>query len=95
MIDDHRDKFAITRMCRVLDVSPGGYYAWRTRPVSAREMANRQLIEKIKAVHTASYVAPRRPAPVAAARPARPPATSQSPNLPEDSPSTSPQSSAP
>jgi transposase InsO family protein len=42
-------------MCGVLDVSPSGYYAWRTRPVSAREMANRQLIEKIQAVHAASY----------------------------------------
>jgi putative transposase len=55
LIDNHRGTFAVTRMCGVLDVSPGGYYAWRTRPVSAREMANRQLIEKIKAVHTASY----------------------------------------
>jgi transposase InsO family protein len=55
LIEDHRDKFAIRRMCGVLDVSPSGYYAWRTRPVSAREMANRQLIEKIQAVHTASY----------------------------------------
>jgi putative transposase len=55
LIDDHRGRFAITRMCKVLDVSAGGYYAWRTRPVSAREMANRQLVEKIQAVHTASY----------------------------------------
>ena len=42
-------------MCRVLEVSPSGYYAWRTRPVSAREMANQELVEKIKAVHAASY----------------------------------------
>jgi transposase InsO family protein len=55
LIDDHCGNFAITRLCGVLDVSPSGYYAWRTRPVSAREMANRQLIEKIKAVHTANY----------------------------------------
>ena len=37
------------RMCNVLDVSPSGYYAWRKRPPSAREMANRELTEKIKA----------------------------------------------
>ena len=55
VIDNQRGTFAITRMVGVLDVSPGGYYAWRARPVSAREMANRQLIERIKAVHTASY----------------------------------------
>lgn len=55
LIDDQRGNFAITRMCGVLDVSVSGYYAWRTRPVSAREMANRRLIEKIKSVHMANY----------------------------------------
>jgi putative transposase len=54
-IDEHRDEFPVTRMCQVLSVSPSGYYAWRQRPVSAREMANRQLMEKIKTVHTESH----------------------------------------
>jgi putative transposase len=47
-IDDHRDEFPVRRMCEVLDVSPSGYYAWRGRPPSKREMANRELTEKIK-----------------------------------------------
>jgi len=47
-IDDHRDEFPVRRMCKVLDVSPSGYYAWRGRPPSKREMANRELTEKIK-----------------------------------------------
>ena len=34
-------------MCKVLEVSPSGYYAWRDRPPSAREMANRELTEEI------------------------------------------------
>jgi putative transposase len=55
LIDDHREQFRITRMCGMLEVSPSGYYTWRTRPVSAREMANEELIKKIKTVHTASY----------------------------------------
>jgi putative transposase len=55
LINDHREQFAITRMCGMLEVSPSGYYAWQTRPASAREMANRELIEKIKTVHSASY----------------------------------------
>jgi len=62
LIDDHRDGFPVTRMCKVLDVSSSGYYAWRKRPVSAREMANRELVEKIKVVHTESretYGSPR------------------------------------
>ena len=47
-IDDHRDEFPVRRMCKVLDVSPSGYYAWRGRPPSKREMANRKLTEKMR-----------------------------------------------
>jgi transposase InsO family protein len=54
-IEDHRNEFPVTRMCQVLDVSPSGYYAWRTRPVSRREMANRKLVTKIKSVHDENH----------------------------------------
>ena len=50
-MDDHRDEFAVRRMCNELNVSPSGYYAWRDRPASAREMANQELYTKIKAVY--------------------------------------------
>jgi putative transposase len=50
-IEDHRDQFPVTSMCQVLNVSSSGYYAWRKRPVSAREMANQALVEQIKVVH--------------------------------------------
>jgi transposase InsO family protein len=39
----------------MMAVSPSGYYTWRQRPISAREMANRQLMEQIKRVHAESY----------------------------------------
>jgi putative transposase len=39
------------RMCKVLDVSPSGYYAWRGRPASTREMANQDLYQQIEAVY--------------------------------------------
>ncbi len=61
-IADHRGEFPVRRMCSVLDVSPSGYYAWRKRPPSAREMANRELLEKIEAVFEESqetYGSPR------------------------------------
>ena len=61
-MDNHRDEFPVTRMCKVLHVSRSGYYAWRTRPVSAREMANRELANKIEAVYNESdgtYGSPR------------------------------------
>jgi transposase InsO family protein len=35
----------------VLEVSPAGYYAWRSRPESRRSVANRGLVEDIKRVH--------------------------------------------
>lgn len=50
-IDDHLDEFPISRMCKVLEVSRSGYYAWHGRPPSKREMANRKLYGKIKRVY--------------------------------------------
>jgi len=61
-IKDHRNEFPVTRMCQELDVSPSGYYAWRHRPPSAREMANQKLLKKIEAVYNDSdktYGSPR------------------------------------
>jgi transposase InsO family protein len=54
-IKDHRDEFPVTRMCKVLNVSPSGYYAWRKRPVSKRKMANRKLYKQIKAVYNQNH----------------------------------------
>lgn len=54
--------FRIATMCRVLGVSPSGYYAWRNRSVSARRQWDEVLKVKIKAFHTRSrgtYGAPR------------------------------------
>jgi transposase InsO family protein len=54
-IDDHRQEFPVGRMCKVLDVSRSGYYAWRGRPPSEREMANRELYKKIEDVYHESH----------------------------------------
>jgi putative transposase len=53
---------AAVTMCRVLDVSPSGYYAWRIRPPSARARRDGELLERILAIHAESrgtYGAPR------------------------------------
>jgi transposase InsO family protein len=54
-MDEHRDEFPVRRMCNELNVSPSGYYAWRTRPASAREMANQELYQKIEAVYNDNH----------------------------------------
>jgi putative transposase len=49
-------------MARVLRVSASGYYAWRGRPLSARAMADQDLLRRIRTIHAASsgtYGAPR------------------------------------
>jgi putative transposase len=61
-IEEHRNEFAINRMCQALGISRSGYYAWRERPVSQREMANQALLQQIEAVHAESeetYGSPR------------------------------------
>jgi len=54
--------YPVVRLCRLLEVSPSGFYAWSQRQPSARHMANVALTERIQAVHQRSrgtYGAPR------------------------------------
>jgi putative transposase len=41
-------------MCRVLEVSRSGYYAWATRPPSARAVQNAALLGEIRRVYSES-----------------------------------------
>jgi putative transposase len=45
---------AVQVCCRVLEVSESGYYAWRSRPPSARAIRHAWLTDAIHQVHTAS-----------------------------------------
>jgi transposase InsO family protein len=61
-IDRHRQQHRITTLCRVLDVSTTGYYAWRRRAMSGRAAANARLLIEIRAIHRESrgtYGSPR------------------------------------
>ena len=49
-----RGEFPVRLMCRCLKVAPSGYYAWRQRPISAREKENRRLLGLIKELHAQS-----------------------------------------
>lgn len=47
-------RLPVRAVCRVLGVSPSGYYDWLERPPSARAVANAVLTEQIRQVHKAS-----------------------------------------
>lgn len=58
----HAIEFSIVLMCQVLKVSRSGYYAWRGRPESKRDVENRGILENIKSAFKKSrktYGSPR------------------------------------
>jgi putative transposase len=42
--------YTVAMLCRVLEVSPSGYYAWSKRPPSARRQADAALGDRIEAI---------------------------------------------
>ena len=50
-IDEHRPRFGVEPICRVLAVAPSSYYAARGRPPSARATADAELRLHIARVH--------------------------------------------
>jgi putative transposase len=61
-VEAHRERWPVRLMCRVLRVSPGGYYDRRGRPTSSRAKGRDDLVVAIKAVHDevrARYGSPR------------------------------------
>jgi putative transposase len=61
-IEQHVCIFPVRLMCRVLEVSPSGFYAWRSRPESARAADNRQLLvdlRRLQSQHHGRYGSPR------------------------------------
>jgi putative transposase len=61
-VDREKAKYAVATLCRVLGVSPSGYWAWRRRQPSIRAQVDGVLSGQIVAIHQASrgtYGAPR------------------------------------
>jgi putative transposase len=58
----HRHQFNVRMMCRVLEVTPSGYYAWLKQPQSQRATDSARLLKLIRASFDASngiYGSPR------------------------------------
>ena len=47
-------EFSIALMCRVLEVAPSGYYAWRKRPLSERAKRDQVLMAHVRGAFRAS-----------------------------------------
>jgi len=61
-ISEEKVAFPIAVMCRLLVVSPSGYYASQGRPSSAHDRRDKELTERVAAVHLGSrrrYGSPR------------------------------------
>jgi putative transposase len=61
-VSENRARYPIAVMCRILGVSPSGYYAWVKRPASARSLMDAALTAAIRTAHAGSkgtYGAPR------------------------------------
>lgn len=61
-IDAEKARHPVKMLCRLMQVSRSGFYAWRTRAESARARANRALLCEIREIHQASrgvYGSPR------------------------------------
>ena len=53
-IRKHTDRYPVIRMCRALKVSRSGYYSWRTRKPSARQLRTARIAETAAQLHQRS-----------------------------------------
>lgn len=61
-IDRAKKDFPVQRLCRVLDVSQSGYFAWVARPASLRQRQDMMLLSHVRSAFTLSngtYGSPR------------------------------------
>jgi putative transposase len=54
-IDDHQEQYCVRLMCRLMRVSPSGYYAWCKRGPSKRAGEDAELEREIEKIHDESH----------------------------------------
>ena len=55
LIDAAKREFPIQRLCKVLDVSPSGYFAWKNRPASRRQREDLVLLAHVRSAFSLSH----------------------------------------
>jgi putative transposase len=56
-IEEHRGRFGVEPICRILDVSASAYYKRATGERSERQVDDERLLERIRELHEANYLA--------------------------------------
>jgi putative transposase len=56
-IDEHRGRFGVEPICRILGVSASAYYQRKTGECSARAVEDERLLGRIRELHAANYFA--------------------------------------
>lgn len=54
-IEEHRERWGVEPICRVLQFAPATYYAARTRPASAKELWDRELKPEIQRIWNENF----------------------------------------
>ncbi|HGG58494.1 MAG TPA: IS3 family transposase [Gammaproteobacteria bacterium] len=47
-VEEHRNRMPVSRLCRIMGVSPRGYRAWRGRPISRRQRRDLVVLAHIR-----------------------------------------------
>ena len=50
-LEEQAREYPVRSLCRLLQLSPSGYYAWRGRPASRRVKENERLVAAMREVH--------------------------------------------
>jgi len=62
VIDEQSREYPVRPLCRLLNVSASGYYAWRKRPTGCHSQENERLVSAMREIHRtidSSYGSPR------------------------------------
>jgi transposase InsO family protein len=55
VIQGYSSHFKVSKMCRIMEVSRSGYYAFLRRPESRRSKRQKEVLEHIRRIHKANY----------------------------------------
>lgn len=57
-IDAEKESYSVTKLCRNVDVSRGGFHKWSKPPPSQRRRGDERLGVEIRAIHRIRSVTP-------------------------------------